>query len=273
LNHENELEMGSAGAGIRTRAGLRQHMAVNASGASVRPLCPSSGTPANNDICNHEAIRFSHVLYGMGKDNNMASCFSVGLDMSEKGTPGKLPVPVDPSKIGLLIGKDGANKLKLEEAFNVTIEVKPDEGVAYIGPREGATLYNVYMAEKALKAISIGFGIEEALLLKDDTYDLDVIDLREVARNREDLIRIKARVIGAGGRFRKTLEDMTGAKIVVGEKLIGIIGDFEQCKIAKEALTRLVSGQSHQAVMKFLERHSFELRRRRMELWERIQGI
>jgi ribosomal RNA assembly protein len=193
--------------------------------------------------------------------------------MSEKNVSGRLPVPFDQSKIGLLIGKDGTNKARLEEAFNVKIEVKPEEGIVYVEPREGATLYNVYVAEKALKALSIGFSIDDVLLLKDDVYDLEIIDLGEVAKNREDLMRIKARVIGAGGRFKKALEDMTGAKIAVGEKQIGIIGDFEQNKLVKDALTRLIAGQSHQAVMKFLERYSFELKRRRMELWERIQGM
>jgi ribosomal RNA assembly protein len=193
--------------------------------------------------------------------------------MSEKNVSGRLPVPFDQSKIGLLIGKDGTNKARLEEAFNVKIEVKPEEGIVYVEPREGATLYNVYVAEKALKALSIGFSIDDVLLLKDDVYDLEIIDLGEVAKNREDLMRIKARVIGTGGRFKKALEDMTGAKIAVGEKQIGIIGDFEQNKLIKDALTRLIAGQSHQAVMKFLERYSFELKRRRMELWERIQGM
>ncbi|AGT35068.1 hypothetical protein N186_03520 [Thermofilum adornatum] len=193
--------------------------------------------------------------------------------MSEKNVSGRLPVPFDQSKIGLLIGKDGTNKARLEEAFNVKIEVKPEEGIVYVEPREGATLYNVYVAEKALKALSIGFSIDDVLLLKDDVYDLEIIDLGEVAKNREDLLRIKARVIGTGGRFKKALEDMTGAKIAVGEKQIGIIGDFEQNKLIKDALTRLIAGQSHQAVMKFLERYSFELKRRRMELWERIQGM
>jgi len=193
--------------------------------------------------------------------------------MSKKNVSGRLPVPFDQSKIGLLIGKDGTNKARLEEAFNVKIEVKPEDGIVYVEPREGATLYNVYVAEKALKALSIGFSIDDVLLLKDDVYDLEIIDLGEVAKNREDLMRIKARVIGAGGRFKKALEDMTGAKIAVGEKQIGIIGDFEQNKLIKDALTRLIAGQSHQAVMKFLERYSFELKRRRMELWERIQGM
>jgi ribosomal RNA assembly protein len=193
--------------------------------------------------------------------------------MSEKNVSGRLPVPFDQSKIGLLIGKDGTNKARLEEAFNVKIEVKPEEGIVYVEPREGATLYNVYVAEKALKALSIGFSIDDVLLLKDDVYDLEIIDLGEVTKNREDLMRIKARVIGTGGRFKKALEDMTGAKIAVGEKQVGIIGDFEQNKLIKDALTRLIAGQSHQAVMKFLERYSFELKRRRMELWERIQGM
>ncbi|ABL77918.1 KH domain-containing protein [Thermofilum pendens] len=186
---------------------------------------------------------------------------------------GKLPVPVEQSRIGYIIGKDGSNKRRLEETFNVKLDVDSATGVVYVEPGEGATPYNVFRAKKALEAISIGFTVDDALLLGDDAYDLEVIDLSEVSKRREDLSRIKARIIGTEGRFKKTLEDMTGARIVIGEKAVGIIGDFEQNKVVKEALERLIAGQSHQSVMKFLERMSFELKRRRTQLWERMQGM
>lgn len=186
---------------------------------------------------------------------------------------GKLPVPVDPSRIGLIIGKSGSTKSRIEETFGVRIEVDSEKGLVFVEPSEGATMYNVFRAKKAIEALALGFPVEDALLLADDMYDLDTIDLTEVSRNQSDLARIKARIIGSEGKFKKLLEETTGVKIVVGDKTVGLIGDYEQLKLAKEAISRLISGQSHQTVTKFLERERFALRRRRMQLWEKWNAI
>uniref|UniRef100_A0A7C1T0W2 RNA-processing protein n=1 Tax=Thermofilum pendens TaxID=2269 RepID=A0A7C1T0W2_THEPE len=180
-----------------------------------------------------------------------------------------LIVPVNPSRLGVVIGRDGSNKRKLEEAFNVELSVDSEKAVVTIRPREGGTPYMVLKARRALEAISLGFSVDDALLLADDAYDLQVIDLSEVSRNWEDLRRIKARIIGTEGRFKKTLEEQTGVRVVVGDKYVGIIGDYEQLRVAREALMRLIRGQAHQSVLKYLERESFSLRKRRLELWEK----
>ncbi len=48
-----------------------------------------------------------------------------------------------------------------------------------------------------------------------------------------------------------------------------MIGDYDQLRIVREALLRLIRGQAHSTVTKFLERESSTLKRRRLELWER----
>ncbi|MEM0093836.1 MAG: KH domain-containing protein [Thermofilum sp.] len=182
---------------------------------------------------------------------------------------GGLIVPLNPQRVGVVIGKDGENKRRIESAFNVDISVDSQKSVAVVRPREGATPYDLLKVRKALEAVSLGFSVDDALLLADDSYDFQVIDLDEVSRNREDLKRIKARIIGAEGRFRKVLEEMTGARIVIGDKHVGVIGDYEQLRVVREALSRLIGGQAHSTVVKFLERESYSLKRRRLELWEK----
>lgn len=178
-------------------------------------------------------------------------------------------VPLNPQRLGVIVGKDGENKKRLEDAFNVVITVDSQRSVAVVRPGNGATPYNVLKAKKALEAVALGFSVDDALLLASDSYDMDIVDLSEVSRNREDLRRIKSRIIGTEGRFRRTLEEMTGVRVVIGEKYVGLIGDYEQLRVAREALLRLIGGQSHSTVIKFLERESFALKRRSLELWEK----
>ncbi|QOJ78178.1 RNA-processing protein [Infirmifilum lucidum] len=186
---------------------------------------------------------------------------------------GRLPIPVDPQRLGVVIGRGGLNKSRIEEEFHVRVEVDSEKGLVFVEPKEGATMYNVFRAKKAIEALALGFPLEDVLLLTDDVYDFEVLDLSEVARNQSDLVRIKARIIGSEGRFKKTLEEIVGVRVVVGDKVVGLIGDFEQLRLAKEAISRLVRGQSHQTVTRFLERESFGLKRRRMELWERWSQV
>lgn len=180
-----------------------------------------------------------------------------------------LIVPVSPERLGVIIGKDGSNKRRLEEAFKVELSIDSGKAVVTVRPREEGTPYTVLKAKKALEAISLGFSVDDALLLADDAYDLEIIDLSEVSRNWEDLRRIKARIIGTEGRFKRTLEEQTGVRVVIGEKQVGLVGDYEQLRVAREALIRLIRGQAHQSVLKFLERESFSLKKRRLELWEK----
>ncbi|MGB9786660.1 MAG: KH domain-containing protein [Infirmifilum uzonense] len=193
--------------------------------------------------------------------------------MLELSTAGRLPVPVDPDRIALVIGRDGSNKRRIEEAFNVRVNVDSEKGFVFLEPGENSTMYNVFRAKKAVEALALGFSVDDVVLLAEDVYDFEVVDLGEAARNQADLARIKARVIGSEGKFKRTLEEITGVKIVIGEKVVGLIGDYEQLRLAKDAISRLIRGQSHQTVLKFLERESYGLRRRRLDLWERMSQV
>jgi len=121
-------------------------------------------------------------------------------------------VPVDPSRLGVIIGKDGSNKRKLEQAFGVELSIDSERAVVTIRPGEGGTPYTVLKAKKALEAISLGFSVDDALLLADDAYDLEIVDLSEVSRNWEDLRRIKARIIRHGGAIQESSRGANGCQ-------------------------------------------------------------
>ncbi len=180
-----------------------------------------------------------------------------------------VPVPVRPERLGVVIGKGGGNLQVLERTFNVKIKVDSQTATVFVAPAEGATPYEVMRARQALEAISLGFSLEDALLLSSEEYCFEVIDLSEIARNPEDLKRIKARIIGEEGRAKRSIEQLAGVKIVVGDKVVGVLGECENVSVARKALTMLAEGRTHATVYGFLRSATRELKRRRLQLWER----
>ena len=183
-----------------------------------------------------------------------------------------LPIPVKKERVNVLIGKNGKTKKMLEEAFNVELEVDSENALVYVRQKDTPlTPLSLMKVENAVKAISIGFAPEDAVKLADDMIMLEVIDLRAVARHKRDLQRIKGRIIGEEGKAKRMIEDLTGTKIAVGEKEIGIIGDFEGVSVAREAIEMLIQGRTHRTVYNFLRSKARDIKRRRMELWEKLR--
>jgi len=178
-------------------------------------------------------------------------------------------VPLRPERIGVLIGKEGANKALLEKTFNVVLHVDSKSSMVYISPAEGATPFEVLRAKQAVEAISLGFSLEDALGLSDESWCFEVVDLSEVARNEGDLWRVKARIIGEGGKAKKNVEAMARVRIVVGDKVVGILGECENVEIARRAIQMLIRGRTHGAVYGYLRAAGRELKRRKLELWEK----
>ncbi|RLG04984.1 MAG: RNA-processing protein [Thaumarchaeota archaeon] len=187
------------------------------------------------------------------------------------GVKGKLVVPVPKERLGVVIGKSGTTRRKIEDLCNVKLWVDSVNNEVVIMPRnERTTIADMMKAKSILQAIALGFNPEIALSLLDDMVILEYIDLGEVARNKADLKRIKGRIIGEEGKAKRMIEEMSGAKLVIGEKHVGIIGDYEQVRIAREAVEMLISGRQHKTVYDFLRRQRHELKRRRLELWEKF---
>ncbi|MBC7114856.1 MAG: RNA-processing protein [Archaeoglobi archaeon] len=176
-----------------------------------------------------------------------------------------LRIPLE--RVGVLIGKGGETKRAIEERTRVKIEVDSETGevqvVSYEDPAE------VLRAMNIIRAIGRGFSPERAFkLLEDEMISLDIIDLSEYARNRNDLERIKGRIIGRGGRTREIFEEMTGALISIYGKTVAIIGYPEQIQVAKRGIMMLIDGAPHGAVYAYLEKMRRELKQMEMDYRE-----
>jgi len=171
----------------------------------------------------------------------------------------KIALRIPEDRLGVIIGKDGSVKKRLEEETNCRIIVS-SEGVVAI---ESEDAVGFLKAQDVIKAIGSGFSPEVAFkLLSDDFIILDVISLDFSPNN---LQRIKGRIIGKGGKFRKAIEDMLGVNVSVHHKSVAIIGEIENVNAAREAINMIINGHQHSTVYRFLENKRREIKMKSLD--------
>jgi ribosomal RNA assembly protein len=178
-------------------------------------------------------------------------------------------VKVPNDRIGVIIGKDGRVKDEIEIKCKVLIRINSESGSVIISPRDTSQLEQAFKAVEIVSAISRGFSPERSYRLLGEDMLLQVVDLNEyVSRSPNQITRLKGRLIGEGGKSRKTIEDLTGTAISIYGHTVAIIGNFEDIKHASDAILHLVRGRSHKTVYNLLQ----EKRRRdkidKLHLWE-----
>lgn len=181
-------------------------------------------------------------------------------------------VRIPRERVGTLIGPEGKFKSYIEEQMHVKLEIDSQDGGVKIILSEGTSDPSMLLrAKDVVTAIGRGFAPETAFRLirnEDDIFDL--VDLRLVfGRSESDIKRIKGRIIGADGKTRKLIEELTEADVVVYGHTIGIIGSFEQADAARNAVQMIVEGCQHHSVYKYLQRKRTELKKEKLQLWEK----
>ena len=162
-------------------------------------------------------------------------------------------------RIAVLIGTKGEVKKQLELATKTKIDIDSDEGEVIIS---GTDALGLYTTREIIRAIGRGFNPETAQLLLKQDYGLELIDIGIYAKSKEDLIRLRGRVIGEGGKARRIIEDLTQSHISVFGKTVALLGNFEGLGMARKAIETLLEGAPHSNVYKWLEKRAKELKRR-----------
>jgi len=164
-------------------------------------------------------------------------------------------IRIPQERVAVLIGKEGATKKMVEEASHCSLDISKDGEVTITGT-DGMQLYT---AKEIVKAIARGFNPKIALQLLKPDFTLEVIDVTEVTgKSKNDLERLKGRVIGKAGKSREELEQITDTYISVYGKTIAIIGEVDQVVMARQGISKLLGGAMHTAVFKFLEKKKKE---------------
>ncbi len=168
-------------------------------------------------------------------------------------------IPVD--RIGVLIGKNGSTKARIERQTGVSIVIDSDEGEVEIDHTHAKDPSMSLAVANVITAIGRGFSPQKALKLLEDDYFLELFDIRDyVGKKREHIVRMRARVIGTHGKTRALIEELTGAHMSVYGNTVAVIGDSIQIDIARRAVDMLLSGSEHSAVYRFLEGRRAQLK-------------
>jgi ribosomal RNA assembly protein len=175
-------------------------------------------------------------------------------------------------RVGVLIGPEGKTKKHVEEKLNVELQIDSDAGdVTVTLAEKAADPSTLFKAKDLITAIGRGFSPEHAFrLVRDEEAVLDVIDLRSVfGKSEADIKRVQGRIIGMNGKTRRIIEELTDTNVSVYGHTVGTIGTMEQVQIAREAIEMLVKGSMHGTVYRFLHRKRRELKKKKLELWEK----
>jgi ribosomal RNA assembly protein len=181
-------------------------------------------------------------------------------------------VRIPRERVGVLVGPDGRVKQHIEEKLTVELQIESESGGVTIVLSEKATDPSLlFKAKDVVTAIGRGFSPEHAFrLIRNDDDIFDFIDLRTIfGRSESDIKRVKGRIIGANGKTRKLIEELTEANVVVYGHTIGIIGTYEQADVARNAVQMLINGSQHHTVYKYLQRKRSEFKKQKLQLWEK----
>ena len=181
-------------------------------------------------------------------------------------------VRIPKERVGVLIGPDGGVKRHIEEKLKVKLEVESEAGGVTVLLNETVDDPSLLLrAKDVVTAIGRGFSPEVGFrLIRDEDAIFDFVDLRLIfGRSESDISRVKGRIIGMNGKTRRLIEELTDADVVVYGHTVGIIGSFEQAGVARNAVQMLIQGSQHHVVYKFLQRKRSEMKKQKLELWEK----
>jgi len=120
--------------------------------------------------------------------------------------------------------------------------------------------FNEFLVEKILRAVDFGFDVSDALLLKNEDFVLEFVNVKEHTR-RKNLEEVRSRIIGTQGKAKRTIEELTGGVLCIHSNVVGIIVDSEHLESAVQGVILLIQGAKHSHVFAYLEKQNAELRK------------
>ncbi len=180
-------------------------------------------------------------------------------------------VKIPKERVGIVIGEEGKVKQYIEEKLQVKLDIDTEGSITITLSEKSTDPSLLLKAKDVVTAIGRGFIPEVAFrLIRDEDEIFDLIDLRVIfGRSESDIKRIKGRIIGAEGKTRKLIEELSEADVVVYGHTVGLIGSFEQVDTAHNAVQMIIEGCQHHTVYNYLQKKRTELKKEKFELWEK----
>jgi len=115
-----------------------------------------------------------------------------------------------------------------------------------------------HLAEQVIDAIDMGFPINEALLLKEEEeFMMEIINIKDYSK-KDNLERVRGRIIGRDGKTLRVLSDLTGCFYELKNNKVAIIGETDKIKAAQRGIISLIQGSKQANVYSYLEKHQPE---------------
>jgi ribosomal RNA assembly protein len=181
-------------------------------------------------------------------------------------------IRVPAERIGVIVGKNGRVKKRIQQLTNARVEVNPEGIVTISSSQESEDPVLLWKARDIIRAMARGFSPKKAFALLDEDARLIIISLREfVGTSQRQLRRVAGRIIGENGRTRRVIEQTTETKVSVYGRTVSIIGVDPGIEYARKAIDMLIEGAPHNVVYTHLEKMRRELNRQQAELWEETE--
>ncbi|MDE1823442.1 MAG: hypothetical protein KGI00_02230 [Candidatus Micrarchaeota archaeon] len=161
-----------------------------------------------------------------------------------------------PSKRAELLGKDKALK-DLAKKVGCKLSISDENKVSIEGEP-----YAEYNAKNVIQAFGRGFDLNTAFKLLSEDYFFEYINLKDTFRNREQMLRMKARIIGEQGRAKGHMESVSNASICVYGSTVSLIGTIDEINVAKAALAVLINGGTHKTAYMVMDKEKQKLMER-----------
>jgi len=158
-------------------------------------------------------------------------------------------VRIPEERVGNLIGEGGENLERIEDRTETQLSVE-DNLVRIEGSGLGAM-----DAQRVVKAVGRGFGIEEAVRLARQDYSLHVMDVGDYASTQNSIERLKGRVIGRDGEAKQHIEKEADVDIVVYGSTVSIIGEMKKVEVVIRVVESLLNGSSHATAYRVFDQH------------------
>ena len=115
--------------------------------------------------------------------------------------------------------------------------------------------FDEYLVSQIIRAVDFGFDVDDALLLLNSDFVLEFIDVKSHTR-RKNLKDVRARLIGTNGKAKKTIENLTGAVVVISENQVGVIVDASHLDTTIQGIECLIQGSKHGNVFSYIEKNN-----------------
>lgn len=172
-------------------------------------------------------------------------------------------VPME--RVGVLIGTEGRTKGRIEKATGVRVEVDSATGEVTLDESQAEDPSLGLRVRDVVQAIGRGFAEEKALRLLEEGSQLRIFSIKDFAQSPNRIAQLKGRVIGARGKTRELIEELTGGHVSVYGHTVALIGNALQMEVASRAVEMLLRGSQHAAVYRYLEAMRPTLRMDEME--------